>query len=97
MESPEIPVDVVVVVRYLTYTEYASQRSYKRTEGIGLYLPTESRWTASYPHLHRRNGVGKEKATNWWFRRTIRMFKNASLPCLWSRAGWRRPRRGRTK
>lgn len=77
MESPEIPVDVVVAVRYLKYTEYAGQRSYKHTEGMGLYLPTEGRWTISYPHLHRRNGVGKEKATNWWFRRTIRMFKNA--------------------
>ena len=77
MESPEIPVDVVVAVRYLTYTEYSSQRSYKHTEGMGLYLPVESRWTVSYPHLHRRNGVGKEKTTNWWFRRTIRMFKNA--------------------
>ena len=77
MESPEIPVDVVVAVRYLTYTEYSGQSSYKQTEGMGLYLPTESRWTVSYPHLHRRNGVGKEKATNWWFRRTIRMFKNA--------------------
>ena len=77
MESPEIPVDVVVSVRYLTYTEYSGQRSYKRTEGLGLYLPAEGRWAVNYPHLHRRNGVEKEKATNWWFRRTIRMFKNA--------------------
>ena len=77
MESPEIPVDVVVAVRYLKYTEYSGLRSYKNVEGLGLYLPTESRWTVSYPHLHRRNCVGKEKATNWWFRRTIRMFKNA--------------------
>ena len=77
MESPEIPVDVVVAVRYLTYTEYSGQRSYKRTEGMGLYLPPESRWTVSYPHIHRRNGVRKEKATTWWFRRCIRMFKNA--------------------
>ena len=46
-------------------------------KGMGLYLPTESRWTVSYPYLHRLNGVWKEKATNWWFRRTIRMFKNA--------------------
>ncbi len=77
MEAPEIPVDVVVAVRYLTYAEYSGQRSYKNMEGMGLYLPTESRWTVSYPHIHRRNGVGKEKATNWWFRRCIRMFKNA--------------------
>ena len=77
MESPEIPVDVVVAVRYLTYTEYSGQRSYKRTEGLGLYLPAESRWAVNYPHMHRRNGVGKEKATNGWFRRCIRMFKNA--------------------
>ena len=77
MESPEIPVDVVVAVRCLTYTEYSEQRSYTRTEGLGLYLPAESRWAINYPHLHRRNGVEKEKTTNWWFRRTIRMFKNA--------------------
>ena len=77
MESPDIPVDVVVAVRYLKYTEYSGQRSYKNVEGLGLYLLTEGRWTLSYPHLHRRNGVGKEKATNWWFRRCIRMFKNA--------------------
>ena len=77
MESPEIPVDVVVAVRYLTYAEYSGQRSYRNTEGMGLYLPTENRWAVSYPHMHRRNGVGKEKATHWRFRPGIRMFKNA--------------------
>ena len=77
MESPEIPVDVVVAVRYLKYTEYSGKRSYKHSEGMGLYLPTEKRWTVSYPHVHRRNGVEKEKATNWRFRPCIRMFKNA--------------------
>ena len=77
MESPEIPVDLVVAVRNLKYTEYSGQRSYKYTEGMGLYLPTEGRWTVSYPHMHRRNGVLKEKSTNWRFRRCIRMFKNA--------------------
>ena len=77
MESPNIPVDVVVAVRYLKYTEYSGRRSYEHTEGMGLYLPTEGRWTVSYPHIHRRNGIEKEKSTNGWFRRTIRMFKNA--------------------
>ena len=77
MESPEIPVDVVVAVRHLKYTEYSGQRNYKNREGMGLYLRTESRWAVSYPHRHRRNGVRKEKATNGWFRRCIRMAKNA--------------------
>ena len=77
MESPDIPVDVVVAVRHLKYSEYFGQRSYKNIEGLGLYLPTETRWTVSYPHIHRRNGVRKEKSTGWWFRRCIRMFKNA--------------------
>ncbi len=63
MEAPAIPVDVVVAVRYLKYTEYSSLRSYKNVEGLGLYLLTERRWTISYPHTHRRNGVSKEKAT----------------------------------
>ena len=77
MESPDIPVDVVVAVRHLKYSEYYGQRSYKNIEGLGLYLPTEKRWTVSYPHIHRRNGVKKERSTDWWFRRCIRMFKNA--------------------
>ena len=77
MESPDIPVDVVVAVRYLKYAKYLGKRNYKNIEGLGLYLPTERRWTVSYPHVHRRNGVVKEKSTNWWFRRCIRMFKNA--------------------
>ncbi len=77
MDSPAIPVDIVVAVRYLKYTEFVGLRNYKNMEGLGLYLPTESRWAVSYPHLHRRKGVEKEKATNWWFRRTTRMFKNA--------------------
>lgn len=77
MESPDIPVDVVVAVRHLKYSEYFGQRNYKNIEGLGLYLPTETRWTVSYPHIHRRNGVKKEKPTGWWFRRCIRIFKNA--------------------
>ena len=77
MESPDIPVDVVVAVRYLKYSEYSGQGSYKNVEGLGLYLPTERRWTVSYPHIHRRNGIRKEKATNWWFRSCIRIIKNA--------------------
>ena len=77
MESPEIPVDVVVAVRYLKYTEYSGRRSYRNIEGMGLYLPTEKRWIVNYPHMHRQNGVAKEKATNWRFRPCIRMFKNA--------------------
>ena len=77
MESPAIPVDVVVAVRYLKYAAYSGQRSYRNTEGMGLYLPTENRWAVSYPHIHRRNGVVKEKATHWRFRPCVRMFKNA--------------------
>lgn len=77
MESPEVPVDVVVAVRYLKYTEYSGRRSYQYIEGMGLYLPTEKRWIVNYPHIHRRNGVAKEKATKWRFRPCIRMFKNA--------------------
>ncbi len=76
MESPRIPVDVVVAVRYLKYTRYSGRRRSRHTEGLGLYLPTERRWTVSHPHIHRRNGVEKEKSTNWWFRHYIRMFKN---------------------
>ena len=42
MESPDIPVDVVVAVRYLKYTEYLGPRSYENVEGLGL-LPADRR------------------------------------------------------
>ena len=95
MESPDIPVDVVVAVRHLKYTEYFGQRSYKNIEGLGLYLPTETRWTVSYPHIHRRNGVKKEKSTGGGSA-AVYECSRAPGPNSSMEAGWGLPRRGRT-
>ena len=49
--------------------------SYK--QGIAFYLPGERRWVVSFPQQHHRRGQKKEKATNYRFKRTVRMFKEA--------------------
>lgn len=46
-------------------------------EGIGFYLPDEQRWVVSFPQQHHSRGLKKEKAANYRFKRTIRMFKAA--------------------
>ena len=47
--------------------------SYK--DGIALYLPSEKRWTVSFPQHHHSQGLKKEEATCRRFKRTVRMFK----------------------
>ena len=56
-------VDLVVTVRY--------------REGIAFYLPREKRWVVSFPQQHHDQGQEKEEATNYRFKRTVRMFKSA--------------------
>ena len=46
-------------------------------QGIGFYLPDETRWVVSFPQQHYSRGSKKEKAANMRFKRTIRMFKAA--------------------
>ena len=46
-------------------------------EGIGFYLSDERRWVVSFPQQHHDRGAKKEKATNFQYKRTIRMFKTA--------------------
>ncbi|MXX27672.1 MAG: nucleotidyltransferase [Caldilineaceae bacterium SB0668_bin_21] len=46
-------------------------------EGIGFYLSDEQRWVVSFPQQHHSRGLKKEKAANYRFKRTIRMFKAA--------------------
>ena len=45
--------------------------------GLAFYLPDERRWVVSFPQQHHDQGQKKEEATNYRFKRTIRMFKAA--------------------
>ena len=45
--------------------------------GIAFYLPDERRWVVSFPQQHHDQGQKKEEATDYRFKRTIRMFKAA--------------------
>lgn len=46
-------------------------------DGIGFYLSDEQRWVVSFPQQHHSRGLKKEKAANYRFKRTIRVFKAA--------------------
>ena len=63
MESPEIPVDVVVAVRYLTYAEYSGPRSYKNVEGRAIPADgkqMDRRLPSPTPAKRRRQGESYE-------------------------------------
>ena len=45
--------------------------------GMAFYLPDERRWVVSFPQQHHDQGQKKEEATDYRFKRTIRMFKAA--------------------
>lgn len=55
--------DLVVTLRY--------------KEGIAFYLPDEGRWVVSFPQQHHERGQKKEEATDYRFKRAVRMFKAA--------------------
>jgi hypothetical protein len=44
-------------------------------DGIAIYIPDEHRWAVSYPKQHYKQGLDKEEATQFRYKRTIRMFK----------------------
>jgi len=45
--------------------------------GLAFYLPSQHRWVVSYPQQYYERRLEKEEATNYRFKRTIRMFKAA--------------------
>jgi predicted nucleotidyltransferase len=85
VQTPYLPADVVVSVRYLAPSPQYRTRKYPDRprskadfiEGMTFWVPSESRWVINYPKLHYENGVKKNRDTNGWYKPTVRMFKNA--------------------
>ena len=71
-DSGRVAADVVVCIGHRRYT---SPSQY--VEGITFYALRDKRWSVNYPNLHYGNGAGKSRRTRDWFKRTVRMFKNA--------------------
>ena len=71
-DPPRLATDVVVCMKYRRYSSY-----YSYTEGITFWALREKRWIVNYPKDHYTNGADKSKRTWDYYKRTVRMFKNA--------------------
>lgn len=76
VRTPYLPADVMVCIQYRKYRQPPwSENDY--VEGMTFYVPTEGRWVINFPKLHYSNGVDKNKRTEGWYKKTVRLFKNA--------------------
>jgi len=78
VQTPFLPADVVVCLQYREYPSYPRNVD-DYVEGMKFYVPSENRWVVNYPKIHYSNGVTKNSlsSTNGWYKRTVRLFKNA--------------------
>jgi hypothetical protein len=74
-DSGRLPADVVVCLQYRKYRRFTSQ-SQSYTEGIA-FDTQNGRRIISFPKSHYENGTTKNDRTNGFFKKSVRMFKNA--------------------
>lgn len=67
--------DVLVCAQFRRYHKFAGPNDQKYDEGICFFLPDNTR-IENFPKQHSTNCTEKHKATNQWFKPTVRMFKN---------------------
>ncbi|KYK34927.1 MAG: hypothetical protein AYK18_13540 [Theionarchaea archaeon DG-70] len=75
--SGRLPADVVVCLQYRGYQYFRSRYDEQYVEGIVFYSFRENQWILNFPKQHYNNGVTKNEETNGWYKRTVRVFKNA--------------------
>ena len=77
--SSTLNADVVPCLQYRNYTKYNSDIDQEYVEGIKFYTKNTNEEIINYPKIHHENGVTKNSPsnTNGWYKKTIRMFKNA--------------------
>ncbi|AKX96031.1 nucleotidyltransferase [Moorella thermoacetica] len=75
--SGRLPSDVVVCLQYRKYRRFRGIGDEDYIEGIIFYTLVERRKVINYPKKHYVNGVNKQKRTDNFYKRTVRMFKNA--------------------
>jgi hypothetical protein len=78
VETPYLSADVVVCMQYRLYKSYRSPQNQSYIEGM-TFKSQKNGWIVNYPNLHVENGEKKSEKTNGWYKKTVRMFKNARL------------------
>lgn len=68
--------DVVICKQYRKFITYTGTLSEGYIEGIS-FIDGNGREITNYPKLHKYNGIWKQEETRNWFKRTVRVFKNA--------------------
>jgi hypothetical protein len=76
VETPHLPVDVVVCAQYREYPTYPLSADHY-IEGITFQDQRSWQWLTNYPKAHYDNGISKNAATAGQYKPTVRMFKNA--------------------
>jgi len=69
--------DVVPCFLYRHYWTYNSSYANSYVSGMTFWTQRENRQVVNYPKLHIANGETKNGATAEWYKKTIRMYKNA--------------------
>lgn len=69
--------DVIVCQTYRHYHRFDGDPSRGYTRGICFRDQRDGRLIVNYPQQHYDNGVAKQEVTREWFKRTVRIFKNA--------------------
>ncbi len=69
--------DVVVANEYRVYNSYSSGNRADYTSGIYFTPADGGDPIINYPKQHFENGKAKQNSTSDWFKRTVRIFKNA--------------------
>lgn len=81
VETPSLNADVVVCMQYRLYKKYRNLQDQEYIEGM-TFKSRENNWIVNYPKQHVENGEVKNKNTKEWYKKAVRMFKNARLYLL---------------
>ena len=67
--------DVLLAIEYRYYYRFNSATDQSHAKGICFYLP-DGIQVVNFPKQHSDNCTTKHQATNSWFKRTVRVYKN---------------------
>src|SRR6202023_118662 len=67
--------DILLVAPHKCYTSYVSGQQPQFVEGV-LFITSSNTSIINYPKQHSDNLTARHKATNQWFKPTVRIYKN---------------------
>lgn len=75
--SGRLDADVVVAAQYRRYKRFRSVNDEEFSEGITFWGRNDRRQVINYPKLHYANGTAKNQRAGGYYKRSVRMVKNA--------------------